>query len=142
MGSRALSDAGVPVGVSLAPVIPGLNESHMAGLLERAAASGATRAFFTVLRLARETLPVFEERVREALPLRAEKIFSAIRDIREGKLNESAFGERMRGKGPRYEMLSQLFEQTCRRVGINQDAGFEVPPAPFRRRGEQGELFA
>jgi len=115
---RRLAAAGVPVGVGIAPLIPGLNDSAIAEILERAREAGATHAFLVLLRLPAEVRPVFEERLREAFPERAEKVFHALRDMREGRLNRSEFGERMRGIGARWEAVEQLFEVQCRRLGL------------------------
>ena len=97
---RVLADAGVPVGVAIAPVIPGLNDSHIPEILERARDVGATRAFRILLRLPAEVRPVFEARLREAFPLRAEKVFNGLREMKGGSLNRTAFGARMVGEGP------------------------------------------
>jgi DNA repair photolyase len=116
---RALPDAGIPTGIGIAPVIPGLNESDIPELLERAKEAGATSAFMTLLRLSGEVLPVFHERLSEAMPDRVKKIESAIRDMRGGKMNDSNFGTRMSGSGPRWEMVERLFDVQCKRLGLN-----------------------
>jgi len=140
---RMLSEAGVPTGIGIAPVIPGLNDSHIAELLERARAAGAKRAFLILIRLSGQTLPVFEQRLAEAFPDRANKIFHAIEEMRGGKRNETEFHRRMVGRGPRWETIEALFDAQCRRLGINagdeDDADDE--PSPFRRPSPQGDLF-
>jgi DNA repair photolyase len=137
---RRLADAGVPVGISLAPMIPGLNDSDVPEQLERAKAAGATKAFTTMLRLSAEVLPVFRERLAELFPDRAAKVWSQIRDVRGGLENVSEFGRRMRGDGPRWRVIEDLFDVTCRRLGI--DDGHTGPaPATFRRPTWQGSLF-
>ena len=73
---RALAAAGVPVGVAIAPVIPGWNDHRIPSVLERAAAAGAQQAFLVLVRLPSEVLEVFEQRLREALPLRADKVLT------------------------------------------------------------------
>jgi DNA repair photolyase len=120
---QVLSEAGITTGVAVAPIIPGLNDSDIPRVLERAAAAGAKRAFMTLLRLPAQVLPVFKERVREAMPDRADKIFNSVRDVRQGTLNEASFGERMVGKGPRWKIISKLFETQCDRLGLNQTQG-------------------
>lgn len=120
---QILSDAGIYTGVAVAPVIPGLNDSDIPAILERAADCGAQRAFMTLLRLPAEVLDVFEQRVREAVPGRADKIFSAVRQVRDGQLNEAGFGRRMTGKGPRWRIISKLFETQCKRLGLNERVG-------------------
>jgi len=115
---RALAEAGVPVGVSLAPTIPGLNDADIPEVLARARAAGARWAFHNLVRLSGEVLPVFVERLRAALPDRADKVLAAIREARGGdKMSESAFGARMRGTGARWQMAAQLFRLHRRRLG-------------------------
>jgi DNA repair photolyase len=140
---RMLSDAGIRTGIAIAPVIPGLNDSHIGPLLERARAAGARHAFLILVRLSGQTLPVFEERLREAFPDRAQKIWNAIEEMRGGKRNETAFHARMVGRGPRWAAIEALFETQCRRLGLNTDEGDEEDeaPSPFRRPTAQSELF-
>jgi DNA repair photolyase len=145
---RMLSEAGIRTGIAIAPVIPGLNDSHIATLLERAKSAGATSAFMILLRLSGQTLPVFEERLAEAFPDRAKKIWNAIEEMRGGKRNETRFHDRMVGRGPRWEAIEALFEAQCRRLGLNtrrEDSGeedSEDESSPFRRSSPQGELFS
>jgi len=144
---KALADAGVPVGLSLAPVIPGLNDADLPELLERAKEAGARSAFLTLLRLPAEVLPVFRERLEASFPDRAKKVWSQLVDVRGGRLNDPRFGHRMEGAGPRWKAITDLFEVTCRRLGIHtDDAPVSARPSAFRRlapdvvRG-QGTLF-
>jgi DNA repair photolyase len=139
----ALSAAGVPTGVAVAPVIPGLNDSDIPKILARARAAGATKAFLTLLRLPAETRLVFEERIAQAFPARAAKIFSNLEQTRGGKRNESRFGDRMEGVGPRWRAIETLFEVECRRLGFKA-AEHEKPrhTSTFRRPGPaQARLF-
>jgi DNA repair photolyase len=138
---RLLSNAGIPTGISISPLIPGLNDSDVAVLLERAKDAGASRAFMTPVRLSAEVLPVFRERVAEAFPDRVKKIESAIFEMRDGKMNRSDFGERMTGHGPRWNAVLQMFEITCRRLGFNIDEGVD-PPVASPPTLTQGDLFA
>lgn len=138
---QILADAGIVTGVAIAPVIPGLNDSHIPRILERAADLGVQRAFMTLLRLPAEVLPVFEERVRRALPDRADKIFNTVRDVRQGKLNEADFGQRMVGKGPRWKIISKLFETQCKRWGLNQRQGAGTAAGLTKKGPLQGSLF-
>ncbi len=133
---RLLSEAGIPTGIALAPVIPGLNDSEIPRILDRAKAAGANRAFLVLLRLPAEVRPVFEERLREAFPLRAERVLHAVRDTRAGRWNDPRFGARMEGTGPRWEAVRGLFDLHCRRLGLNskeeesESAPNEGGPAP------------
>ncbi|MGH9365888.1 MAG: radical SAM protein, partial [Thermoanaerobaculia bacterium] len=137
----ALSEAGVETGIAASPVIPGLNDSDLPKLLERAKAAGATRAFLTMLRLPSEVLPVFEERLAEAFPQRAKKIWSGIEQMRGGRRNDSRFGSRMTGTGPRWAAIERVFEVEARRLGLN--AGDEGLPrsSTYRRPAPQRTLF-
>lgn len=142
---RLLSAAGVTTGVMLAPIIPGLNDEQVPAILTRAAQAGASRAGHVLLRLPAEVAPVFEERLREALPLRAEKVLHAQTELRDGRLNSPQFGARMRGAGVRWQAIDAMFRTHCRRLGL--DAGdrtrhsqAERPPT-FRRPDPQGSLF-
>jgi DNA repair photolyase len=127
---RLLSEAGVPTGIAIAPVIPGLNDRDIPELLDRAHAAGARRAFMILLRLPQEVRPVFEERLREAFPLRAGKVIENLRQTRGGKLNESAFGARMRGTGPRWEVIERLFDIHSRKLGMNRESRCEAKTEP------------
>jgi len=139
----ALSAAGVATGVAIAPVIPGLNDADIPRVLARAREAGARKAFLTLLRLPAETRLVFEERIAEAFPDRAAKIFSSLEQTRGGKRNESRFGDRMEGIGPRWKAIETLFEVECRRLGFSMHE-HERPAhtSTFRRPGPaQQRLF-
>lgn len=141
---RALSDAGIPTGLSIAPLIPGFNESDVPELLSRAREAGALTAFMTILRLPGEVEGIFRERFAEAFPERTAKVESALRDMRGGDLNDTRFGARMRGSGPRWEAVKQLFEIQARRLGLNQAEGWSPKPLDPRMRGRaeaQRSLF-
>ncbi|MHC4696086.1 MAG: PA0069 family radical SAM protein [Planctomycetota bacterium] len=114
-----LRRAGVPVGVIVSPIIPGLTDRDIPNILERAAQAGAQSATFTALRLPGSVREVFVKRLHEVMPLRAERILRRIRDIRGGRLNDSRFGERMHGSGPYWESITALFEVSRRRFGLD-----------------------
>ena len=127
---ETLDAAGVPVGVMCAPIIPGVNDSQMVTVLERAAAAGATWAGWVLLRLPGAVKQVFEDRVREAMPLAADKILHRIRETRGGdKLYDARFGTRGRGEGVYAEMIATMFDTTVARLGLN-------------RRSRDGEMFS
>lgn len=139
---KALSNAGIPTGVSISPLIPGLNDTQMPKIVERAAACGAQSAFMTLLRLPAEVLPVFQERLREAFPERVKKIESAIREMRGGKMYDAQWSKRMEGEGERWKTIEQLFELACRRHGLNQRTFARDDVGRNARRVEtQSELF-
>jgi DNA repair photolyase len=114
-----LSAAGLAVGVNFAPVIPGLNEDDMAAVLEAARQAGATHAGFVLLRLPGPVAKVFEERLRAALPLRAEKVMRRIRETQGGRLYDARFGVRGRGEGVYAETVTALFRRTTAKLGLD-----------------------
>lgn len=138
---EALAAAGVPVYVSLAPVIPAINDHEMEALLEAAAKAGARAAFFLPVRLPHEVVPLFKAWLEEHFPDRAGKVMSVIRSIREGRENDPNFFTRMRGSGPWAELLRTRFQIACRKHGLNRER-MRVRSDLFRPpRGAQGELF-
>jgi DNA repair photolyase len=142
---RVLADAGIDVGIAVAPIIPGLNDSQIPELLGRARDAGARRAFRVLLRLPSEVKPVFFDRLQETHPDRVGKVVSAIGQMHDGKLYDSRFGERGKGSGPRWKAIEFLFDSTCRKLGLNARGGMdserEDVPATFRRPGDQQTLF-
>jgi len=143
---RMLVDAGISTSVNIAPVIPGLNDTQIPEILERARAAGASRVAMIPLRLASEVLPVFMDRLNAEYPQRAAKIESAIVQIRRGKMNEPSFGDRMVGHGPRWDAIQTLFDTTAKKLGLAawemvEGCETDEPPTTFRRSGRQQELF-
>lgn len=143
-----LHEAGVPTGVMVAPIIPGLSDRYIAEVLERAGAAGASRAAYVPLRLPGNVSTVFLSRLRAELPDCANRVAHHIRDMRGGKLNNSMFGERMQGRGAYWESIRQLFDRTSRRLGMQKgesDAPLSVyappPPADVARQSVQLPLF-
>ena len=115
----ALADAGVPVGVMAAPMIPFVNDHELERILEAAAHAGATRAGYTFLRLPWELKALFRDWLATHLPLKADRVMATIRESRGGKDNDSDFSQRMTGTGPFAELLRQRFAVACRRHGLN-----------------------
>lgn len=113
-----LAKAGIEVGVSLAPVIPGVNDAELPSMLQRAKDHGASFAFMSLVRLSAEVLPVFDARLTEAMPLRAEKVRSGVKAMREGAMNDARFGRRMRGEGQRWKLVEQLFRMQAKKLGL------------------------
>ena len=138
---RILSEAGISTGVSVAPIIPGLNEDDIPKILARAREAGARDAVYVLLRLAGSVEPVFLERMGRNFPDRITKITNRIKEVRGGKLSDSRFFRRHEGDGTYWQMIERLFEMGRRRAGFTDG---EVPPVPdtFRRPGcEQMTLF-
>ena len=138
---RALSGAGVPVGVMLAPVIPALSDKSVEESLEAAAAAGASMAGYQLMRLPNELKTLFREWLAAHYPLRAEHVMSIVRELRGGRDNDPRFGTRMTGTGNYAELLAKRFEIACRRLGLNGaergtrarrelDCGAFRPPSP------------
>jgi DNA repair photolyase len=139
-----LARAGVPVGIGIAPIILSYNDSHIPKLLERARDAGAQTAFMTLLRLPGSVAPYFEEKLRERIPTKADRILNRLRDARNGKLNTSGFGERMRGNSEQWRVVSNMFKMHCKRFGLNQAHVGKPSQAArnsFRRPSAQVELF-
>jgi DNA repair photolyase len=137
---EALSNAGIPVGVLLAPVIPGLTDHEMPAILSAAVKAGAKYAGYVPLRLPYAVAPLFEEWLGRHFPDRKEKVLHRIRDIRGGKLNDPEFGSRMRGQGIFAEQMEKMFDVACRKAGM-PDERLKLSTANFRRPGGvQGEL--
>lgn len=139
---RALAEAGVPVGVSLAPIIPGLNDHELPALMEAARDAGAQFATYSLVRLAGSVAPVFTDWLANHVsPVKKNAVLQRIREVHAGQLNDRRAGLRMSGSGPRAEQIAQLFGVLSRRLGF---AGRrpEVTTAHFRRvQNGQGELW-
>ena len=141
---RALTDAGVDVGVAVAPVIPGLNDDQIVEILERATEAGARTAFRGLVRLGPQVAEVFERRLTEALPLRAARVIRAIERARGGRWR---FGERFSGTGPEWAAIDSLYSLTARRLGLHAYAdvedlgGIRHDATTFRRPRAQLDLF-
>jgi DNA repair photolyase len=137
---RVLAEAGVPVGVMAAPMIPGLTEHEMPSILTAAKKAGAKWAGFVVLRLPWAVAPLFEQWLTENFPDRKEKVLNRIRDLRGGKLYDAQWGVRGRGTGIFAEQMQALFDVTCRRLGLNEEDR-AMSTTSFRRQTLQGSLF-
>jgi DNA repair photolyase len=136
---RRLRQAGVPVGVLVAPIIPGLNDRDIPQILQRAADAGAQRAGYIALRLPGPVEQVFLARLEKVMPDRAKRIENRLRDIRGGRLDDSAFGRRMRGQGVYWDSVRRLFEMSLRLHGLDKASAPQpgCAGADRRRRDEQ-----
>ena len=139
---RELAQAGIPVGVNVAPVIPGLTDHEMPAILQAAADAGAVAAGYTMVRLPYGVAPLFEQWLETHFPDRREKVLNRLRSLRGGGLNDSRWGTRMRGEGIFADQIRQMFEVARRKAGIRNGGG-ELSTAAFRRPpGAQLPLFA
>ena len=130
---RRLAQAGIPVGVLIAPVIPALNEHEIEAILEATKDAGASSAGCIPIRLPHELGTLFEDWLRQHEPGKADHVLSLIRQMRGGRLNDPRFGARMRGSGPYADMIRQRFRIASQRLGLNQkemplDCGRFAPP--------------
>lgn len=131
----ALAEAGVPVGVSVSPMIPFINEPELERLLEAAAKAGAGKAFMVVLRLPWEVNPLFQNWLGQHFPERAERVMARVREIHGGQDYNPRFGQRMRGNGVWADLLRQRFDKACARLGMVQErtpldaSQFRPPPS-------------
>ncbi len=140
---EALAKAGIPVGVSVSPVIPFLNEPELERILEAACNAGATSAFSIVLRLPWEVNPLFQQWLDQHVPERAARIMARVREMRGGKDNDSRFGSRMTGQGVWAQLLRQRVNKACARLGLNRQR-LELDLTRFRppaKQAGQGLLF-
>ena len=137
---KQLAHAGVPVGVMVAPVIPGLTDHEMPAILEAAAAVGAKRAGYVLLRLPHAVKEIFTQWLDHHAPGKKARILDRMRTLSGGKLYSSDWGKRMTGEGIFAEQLSTMFDVSTRRAGLNTDS-FSLATEHFRKPGEQLVLF-
>jgi DNA repair photolyase len=145
---RRLAEAGVWVGVNVAPIIPFVNEPEIEHILAAAAEAGARSAHWTVVRLPWEVAPLFRNWLAEHFPDRADRVLARIRDMRGGKDYDASFRDRMRGAGPWAQLIRQRVEKGAARVGLLRElpaldpSGFRPPAAPGRAaESTQRDLF-
>jgi len=132
---KSLRDAGVPVGVNVAPVIPQLTDRDLEAILEAAAAAGARHAAWTMLRLPREVAPLFRDWLEVHYPLRAAHVMSLVRQIRGGRDNEPRFGVRMGGQGEFADLIRRRFALACQRLSLNTERDAPLDTSRFRPPG-------
>ena len=139
---RRLAEAGIPVGVMVGPVIPGLTDHEPPSILEAASEAGATTASYIMLRLPHGVKDLFTNWLERSRPARKDRVLARIREIRSGRLNDPTFGSRMRGEGPYADHIRSMFDMSVRRLGLERRGeppsteGFRRPPP-----GGQGDLF-
>lgn len=138
---RKLSKAGIPVGVNVAPIIPGMTDHEVADILEMAKEAGAEFAGYSIVRLPHNVKTLFAEWLEQHYPERKDKVLNKILDIRGGKLNNSKWGERMKGKGSYASQIRDLFYVQVKRLGLNK-RNLDLSTDHFMRdTGEQLQLF-
>jgi len=138
---KTLSDAGVPVGVLCAPVIPFLTDHQIEPVLEAAWQHGARQAGYVLMRLPWEVKVLFKDWLERHYPLKAKHVMSRVHAMRGGRDNDPSFGSRMKGEGELARLLSQRFRQACERLGFNAEArNRTLDTTQFRRPGRAGQL--
>ena len=135
-----LRAANIPVGVMVAPIIPGLTDHEVPNILQACAQEGAQFAGYTIIRLPWAVAPLFEHWLEEHFPDRKEKVLSRIRHLRGNRLNNSQWHTRMTGEGVFAEQIASLFKLGCRRAGIGGRPTLSCKS--FRRSTTQLRLFA
>ncbi|MEM9558208.1 MAG: PA0069 family radical SAM protein [Acidobacteriota bacterium] len=135
-----LAEAGVPVGVMVAPIVPGLTDHEMPAILEAAAEAGASFAAFTVLRLPGAVEGLFDDWLERHHPARRQKVMSRLRTLRGGAVHDARFGHRMHGWGVFADQIAGLFHAARRKHGLAR-RGAALSTAAFRKPGEQTRLF-
>ncbi len=144
---EALARAGIPVGISIAPMIPFVNEPELERLLERAHAAGATSAFATMLRLPWEVSPLFQQWLQTHFPDRASRVMARLHDLRGGRDNDPRFQTRMTGQGVWAQLLARRFTSASRRLGLSTErrpldlSAFRRPSGQAAHQAMQAELF-
>jgi DNA repair photolyase len=136
---EALASAGVPVGIMMAPLVPGLNDREIPAVLKAARDAGAGFATHVLLRLPLAVAPIFERWLGEHFPDRKKQVLSKIRAMRGGKLNDGRFGHRMRGRGAYAAQLGDFFEVAKRKAGFEAERP-RLSTACFRRPGQAEQL--
>ena len=129
---RALADAGVPVSVMVAPVVPAITDHETEHILEAAAAAGVSGASYVLLRLPYEVKDLFKEWLAQHYPQRAEHVMSLVRDARNGRENDPNFGTRMRGTGAYAELIRARFKVAARKLGLDSARGRPLDTTLFR----------
>ncbi len=135
-----LAEAGVPVGVLVAPIVPAINDHEIPAVLDAAAAAGASFAGYVLLRLPGAVEGLMDDWLATHFPERREKVLSRLHELRGGNLKEARFYHRMRGSGPFAEQIKSLYRLACRRAGLDRHQP-ELSVKAFRRPGAQLGLF-
>jgi DNA repair photolyase len=136
---RQLRDAGIPIGVMVAPIIPGITDHEIPKIIEACARAGAEFAGYTIVRLPWAVAPLFEHWLEEHFPERKEKVLGRIRDLRSNRLNNSQWHTRMTGEGIFAEQIASMFDISCRRNGMR--ARPKLSCSSFERSVTQLGLF-
>jgi DNA repair photolyase len=136
-----LAKNNIPVGVNVAPVIPGLNDDEIPAILQKSKDAGAMFAGYIMLRLPRQVKDLFIEWIHREYPLKANKVINRIKQVRDGEMSCSVFGERLKGTGSIAKNIEQLFRLSCRKFSLHTSK-LDLDTTQFRRYDEkQSDLF-
>ncbi|MGZ5093500.1 MAG: PA0069 family radical SAM protein [Burkholderiales bacterium] len=137
---KALSDAGIPVCVLVAPVVPFLTDQQIEPVLESAWEHGARQAGYVLLRLPWEVKDLFKDWLERNYPLKAKHVMSRVHEMREGRDNDPSFGSRMIGSGRLAALLEQRFDIACKRIGFDAKRGRHLATTLFRLPGTPQQI--
>ena len=138
---EAMAKNGIPVGVNIAPIIPGFNDKEIPNILKESAARGAVHAGKIMLRLPYAVKDLFLDWIEKEFPEKANKIINSIKEVRGGKLSSSEWKKRMTGEGELAETIHKLFHISCRKYGLNQQKYQPSPKNFIRSTSKQLEIF-
>jgi len=141
---RALTEAGVPTTVMVAPVVPAINDREIEAILEECAKAGASAAGYVVLRLPLEIKDLFREWLAQHFPDRQTRVMTIVRQMRGGRDYDPEWSKRQKGEGPYAKLIADRFATACRRLGLDKPR-LALDHTQFRRPpdyGDQGDLFA
>ena len=136
---RTLSEAGIPVRVMVAPVVPGLTDEEVPAIVRAAADAGATGAAYIIMRLPHAVKELFADWLEAHFPARKDRVLNRVREVRGGALNDPRFGSRMRGEGAYADQIGQLFRAAVRKAGLDRERA-PLSAAAFRRPAPGGQL--
>ena len=137
---RKLRDAGIPVRVMAAPMIPMINDKELESILERSAQAGATHASYVLIRLPHEVKDLFKEWLHTHFPKRADHVMSLIKQMRGGKEYDATFGKRMRGEGQFAELIAMRFKLACQRFNLNRVSSSSLAAQHFKPQSTSNQL--
>jgi DNA repair photolyase len=139
---RALSEAGIPTGVMVAPVIPAINDHEIEAIVAAAKSAGAERAAYILVRLPNEVKTLFRDWLEQHYPERAGHVMSLIRQSRGGRDNDPRFGHRMRGDGVFAALIQRRFARACRAAGLQPGERFVLDSSAFSVPGQAGDQLS
>lgn len=138
---KTLTEAGIPVVVQYAPVIPAINDMELENILSEARSRGASSAVYLLIRLPYEVAPLFKDWLETYFPDRQHKVMNLIRSMRKGKENDPNFGTRMRGFGPYADLIENRFQLICKKLGLGHRK-YDLDTSQFEKPGSDPSQFS